>query len=125
MTNPALASWIGVDINKHTLVDETEFLQLGATDEVDYEKLSFIEAQPSALRVWPTEEDPTPFYKLSSFWVEFGRSLTETERQTYSFLEFLGDIGGLFDGFRYIGGPLIAPIATFTLQSTLLFHAFR
>ena len=117
MVDPAEASWIGIDVDKHRLVDETDFLQLGSIDEVEYEKFSFIDAQPSALNKWPTKESSSTVYKLSSYWIEFGQSLTETERQTYSFLELLGDVGGLFDGFRYLGGPLIAPFAAFSMKS--------
>ena len=51
--------------------------------------------------------------------------MTETERQTYSFLDLLGDVGGLFDGFRYIVAPIIAPFAAFTMRSQVLTQAFR
>jgi len=33
------------------------------------------------------------------------------ERQTYSALEYLGDLGGLFDALGYLGSALVAPIA--------------
>lgn len=48
-----------------------------------------------------------------------------TERQTYSMLEWLGDIGGLFDALRYIGAMLIYPIAAYNLRSKLLGSVFR
>ena len=38
MADPNAPSWIGVEMHKHTLIDETQFLQLGFVDEVEYEK---------------------------------------------------------------------------------------
>jgi len=40
-----------------------------------------------------------------------------TERVTYSLLDWLGDVGGLFDALRYIGSFLITPLATYSLKS--------
>ena len=48
-----------------------------------------------------------------------------TERETYSLLEWLGDIGGLIDAFRYLGGFIVAPIASLSLQSVLLSSIFK
>ena len=36
-------------------------------------------------------------------------------RQTYSFLEWLGDIGGLFEALRFIGSFLVVPVSAFAL----------
>ena len=125
MAHPAEASWIQVNFNKHRLVDETEYVQLGAIDEVEYEKFSFADAQPSIYREWPTETNGNRIYKLASLWIEFGQSLTETERQTYSMLDLLGDIGGLFEALRYIGGMIMAPFTAFAMQSRILSTVFR
>lgn len=125
VTSPATASWIGVEFNRHRLVDETDFLQLGNIDEIEYDTFSFIDAQPSTYLKWPTKTNSSLTYKLAGLWIEFGQTLTETERQTYSFLDLLGDVGGLFDGFRYIVAPIIAPFAAFTMRSQVLTQAFR
>ena len=42
------------------------------------------------------------------------------ERSTYSFLEWLGDVGGLFDGLILIIGWLISPFITFVMNSKIL-----
>ena len=39
-------------------------------------------------------------------------------------LEWLGDVGGLFDGLIIIFSYLVTPIAAFTMKAELLFHAF-
>ena len=41
--DPNIANWIGVDVDTHSLADETQFLQLGNADEVEYKKLSIYE----------------------------------------------------------------------------------
>lgn len=47
-----------------------------------------------------------------------------TERETYSLLEWLGDIGGLLDALRHIGTFVVAPITSFSLSSDLLSSIF-
>ena len=42
-----------------------------------------------------------------------------TERQTYSILDLLGDVGGLNDSLRLIGASLVSPFASFALNSKL------
>ena len=59
-------------------------------------------------------------YKFHSFWLELSPSLMTIERKTYSMLEWLGDIGGLFEGLTRIGVFLGAPIANFAMKMELL-----
>ena len=40
-------------------------------------------------------------------------------RETYSFLDWVGDCGGLFDGLINFGNLLINPLAVYTLQTKL------
>ena len=47
------------------------------------------------------------------------------ERQTYSFLEWLGDIGGLYDALRLIGLLMMSPFSSFFLKAELLSQVFR
>ena len=46
-------------------------------------------------------------------------------RKTYSFLDWLGDMGGLFDGLYLIGMIIVAPISNFSLKAELLSSMFR
>ena len=46
-------------------------------------------------------------------------------RQTYSLLDWLGDLGGLLDILFYIGAALVEPVAHFTLNTTLMTSFFR
>ena len=50
--------------------------------------------------------------------------MTVIERQTYSLLELLGDVGGLFDAFRLLGGLLVQPLANFSMKVYLMTLAY-
>ena len=97
-------------------------MQLGEVIERDFTKISIEKAERSAVRTWPTKENPTASYLFGSIWLEFDSNLYVTERQTYSLLEMLGDVGGLFDMMNLLGRVLILPIATFALNHKLLDH---
>ena len=60
------------------------------------------------------------FYKFASFWIEQGQDVTVYDRSTYHTLEWIGDIGGLYDGLKIIGSILAQPIAAFSLKSRML-----
>ena len=42
-----------------------------------------------------------------------------SERQTYSLLEYLGDLGGLFDALRYIASLILGPLTAIALKLSL------
>ena len=46
-------------------------------------------------------------------------------RSTYSLLDWLGDLGGLFEALSYICAVFIQPLTVFTLKTTLLTSLFR
>ena len=46
-------------------------------------------------------------------------------RETYGLLDWLGDLGGLFDAMRYIAHVLVLPFASFALRTSLLSSFFR
>ena len=47
---------------------------------------------------WPTQAEPDNVYQYGSFVISQGQDLTLIDRSTYSVLEWLGDVGGLFGG---------------------------
>jgi len=69
---------------------------------------------------WPTKEKPDVKYKTVSAFITLTMDQNIIERQTYSLLEWLGDVGGLFDGLCLIGGLIIAPLGAFALKTELL-----
>ena len=46
-------------------------------------------------------------------------------RQTYSLLDWLGDLGGLFDALRYIGLILVEPVVRFKMHETMMSNLYR
>ena len=46
-------------------------------------------------------------------------------RQTYSILDWLGDIGGLLDIMIYMGYLMVYPVVSFTMNTTLMASFFR
>ena len=57
---------------------------------------------------------------MNSVHLTIGKEETEIERQTYSLLDWIGDIGGLFDGLSLLASHFIAPIAAYALKYDLL-----
>lgn len=55
----------------------------------------------------------------------FSLDLKITERSTYGILEWLGDIGGLYDALYLIGLALVSPFAKFSLNNELISALFK
>ena len=68
---------------------------------------------------WPTPEKPFNEFKYVSVVIGLGRNLHQINRQTYSVLDWLGDLGGLIDALYYIGYYLMSPFSLFALQTKL------
>ena len=77
------------------------------------------------MTTWPDETNTKGSYKFASFQLELSQHETMIERQTYSFLEWLGDIGGLFYALRMIGLLSVSPAAMYYLKVELLTQNFR
>lgn len=98
-------------------------MQLGQQNEEDFDRIDFLASEQSTYSMWPTKEKHSR-YKFNSFWIELNPSLTTIERQTYSSLDLVGDVGGLVDGLSLICSFLIAPIATYAMKVEILETAF-
>ena len=59
-----------------------------------------------------------------SMWLIMDMEKKIMERSTYSFLDWLGDVGGLFDGLKLIILQLIYPFVTFVMNSKILTQLF-
>ena len=112
-------------VERNALEDEVEVLQYGESEEDEFYRLNFLPAIPSFMDFWPTVEEPDNLYKYASVWIELSPHEHKTERETYSILEWLGDVGGLFDMLKLMGSMLVVPFATFRLKSELLSKIFR
>ena len=62
---------------------------------------------------WPTKESPNAYYRVAGAYIELSMDQQVIERSTYSVLEWLGDIGGLYDALRLIGLFIMFPFKSF------------
>lgn len=87
-------------------------------------KLNIESPKPSAWNddIWVG--DPDGMRKLTSITILMDPDAIAYERQTYSLLDWLGDIGGLLDAFRLIGAFLVGPVASYALQAKLASRIF-
>ena len=59
-------------------------------------------------------------YKLNSVLLNHANKEILISRETYSALEWISDIGGLYDGLKIIASTLILPVPTLAMNSLLL-----
>ena len=107
------------------LEDESSYLQYGQTVETEYFNFHMKETMPSGWINYPTEASPNTLYKFISVEINLSLDLISWERSTYNVLDWLGDLGGLYDALFILLKALLSPIAGFTLYSTLLTKFFR
>ena len=77
-------------------------------------------AKPSSWIYFPTEENPNGKFKYASMEIKMSLDLVTWMRQTYSLLDWLGDLGGLFDALWYVVSLIVRPASAFVLQTILL-----
>ena len=82
-------------------------LQLGFSEEIEFFEYQTSSSLPSSWNRYPTEEDPSRKYKFTSIEWNLSSDLKITNRETYSILDWLGDMGGLIDAFRLLGALLV------------------
>ena len=115
-------------VNKNQLKDEVQLVQLGQSSKKKFIDISNSPIAISKWDEWP-DKDSTytseKLYKFNSVTLNLNLEINTFERQTYSLLELISDIGGLFDGLCLILAKIIAPIAALALQSELLTNIFR
>ena len=80
---------------------------------------------PSGWIDYPTPEDPGRKYKFIGLDFTFSKDLIEINRQTYSLLDWMGDIGGLIDGLFLLADLFMAPLSKLALQGFIMTSLFR
>ena len=104
---------------RNDLEDESAFLQLGQHREITWHTFDLSEPQPTSWNKFPNDDEPGNKFKYASFNLELRQDLKEWNRRTYSALDFLADLGGLYDMLLLIMRTLVAPISGFTLTGLL------
>ena len=112
------ANFMQVAINKNIVIDQDGLLQLTPANLDQFYSYEFLEIQQSSARSWNNR------FKFMGFNFEMGQQTKVIERQTYSLLDLLGDVGGLFDGLRYIVGYILAPALAFSKKVSIVPYVF-
>ena len=80
---------------------------------------------PSSWIYFPTDTSPSTKYKFASIEINLSPDVRKWERSTYSLLDWLGDLGGLYDALKYICSFIISPLSVFAMNQTVLTKLFR
>ena len=112
--------WIPVSAKETLLEDESALLQLGQTSESTFYGLTFWNPEPSTWVDFPTPEHPDNKMEYASLYISLDDKKTKWSRQTYSLLDFLGDLGGLFDALKLIVASIVGPFARFGLNLSII-----
>ena len=118
-------TYLDGQIKKNTLFDESSLIQYGQEEEKDFYNYELPPPKPSYWVDYPTKEEPNGKFKYGSIEINMSQDLTTWTRQTYSSLDYLGDLGGLLDALKFIFTIIIAPFLRFNLQRTLFSKLFR
>ena len=118
-------SWLNGKLKTQVLQDEAEIIQYGQETEQTFYSFELPAPLPSAWIYFPTDENQSSRYKFASIEINFSLDVKQWQRQTYSLLDWLGDLGGLFDALLYICRMLISPLSVYTLKQTILSNMFR
>lgn len=89
------------------LEDEAELIQYGQPSETTFLDFHMEDSLPSSWIYFPTAENPSTKFKFTSMEIKMSLDLVTWGRQTYNLLDWLGDLGGLFDALRYIAETLV------------------
>ena len=81
--------------------------------------MDFSDEKQSAYSQWPNQ------FKFTSIALSIGPDLKVIERQTYSILDWLGEVGGLYEALRIVGSCIASPFAVTALNSKILEKLFR
>ena len=111
--SPVDPNWIDYALEKHQVSDRIDWLQYGQETEYEYFGYALQDHHASSMRDYPDN------YKFTSVEISINPDLRVIERQTYSVLEFMGDMGGLFDALYAIGSWIIFPIVTFRMKENV------
>ena len=120
-----MPNWVQSLVQINELEDESQVLQVGYSEDYTYHEYTHYLPQPSSWNKFPTKEDPSRRYKFTSLEINMSLDKLVINRETYSLLDWLGDLGGLFDALKLIAQVIIYPVSSFSLSATLMSKLFR
>ena len=94
--------FMNLKVMKNLVEDESSYLQFGQYEEHTFYTVQVEKPQRSAWNTFPTAENPGSKFKYIGvdFWLSPNMKIWT--RETYSILDFLGDMGGLYDALYLI-----------------------
>ena len=119
-------SFVDFYARKNILEDESNYWNL--LPPVEHSFYQFDEeygAKSSAWNNFPTAKNPRSKYKHASLGIMISRDQMIWNRQTYSTLDYLGDLGGLYQALEFIAGWIVAPLTSYALNQTLMTSIYR
>ena len=111
--NPEVPQWFLSNLQLQQIEDETEFVQFGQTETLEYDNLKLGEVQLSA---WTDNllEKPDGLRKYASTKIQISQKKQMTVRQTYGLLDYFSDIGGLIEFLAFVSATALSPFWKFT-----------
>ena len=100
------------------LEDESAFLQLGQTSESKFYDFTLSTSQLTSWNKFPSK------MKYADVEIFLDHNKTIWSRQTYSLLDFLGDLGGLFDALKFIIASILGPFSGLALKFSIFSGVF-
>jgi hypothetical protein len=102
-----------VTVSVDEIEDETEYVQWGNTYDQQFMSIKMEVNQKSSWVVYPDR------FKFFSIHLLLDPDIKTTERNTYSFFAFVGDIGGLTEFLLGFFGYLAKPFAMMRMKALL------
>ena len=117
-------SYFWSHLKRQEVEDETDLVQFGQIDNLEYQHL---ENQEPLLSSWTDDlsENPNGLFKFTSADIIIDPMKQVTVRQTYGLLDYFGDIGGLIDFLYYFVAFILYPLWQFIYSSHMLTSLFR
>ena len=117
--------YIDCFIKRNILSDSTSYVQYGQYEDRTFYSFEMSQPEHSQWNLFPTTDHPHHKYKFVGLDIRFSQTLSQWDRETYSMLDYLGDLGGLYDSLKVIGSVLVAPVSSFNLSKSLLLSLFK
>ena len=99
-------------------------MQYGVSTDSEFFGVSSSFPAASAWNKFPTPQKPLTRYKFASVELMHSADLLIVSRQTYSILDWLGDLGGLLDALYLIANLFMGPLSAWALKATLMSTIF-
>jgi len=110
--------WIPSYISEKRFEDDSHWFMQGLEKEHRFWQWTMATAKPSIYTDWGTK------WKVTAIEIYFEYDLEHFNRETYNFLVFLGDMGGLYDALLIIGALCVSKVSSIIYTLYAYEHIF-